>query len=451
MKKAILLFFVSTVAFAAGYEKSILWGGKYAGVAGAGAAGVKGSDSIFYNPAGLVNSSLIGDVTFNLTNTTSQFKGPIVPKAVVVTAGTPPSGAAFTYGGKQESSDLANTTIPGITYSMKINDAWAFGLGYYGIGGARANYQDVDFAPRNFKAKVGSEISIAEFAAGVGYVASESLRFGLALRYTMTNANFSSLGYATSGTSVAAISNIEIKDIKTANLDSVRLGAQYDLSESTKIGLVVRTETKVSTTGKASGFVNTCVPSGAGAAQSCAATPTIAVNEVDAKVETSLPMAVNLGIEHALSPTWTLFGEVVQTQYSVVDKVLVDGTFLVGTTPKQLESITQKWKDQTNVKIAADWHGMSWPVRFGYLWTSEVADADYARAAFTPPGAASTYTLGTGQEFKIGDSTLDFNVALDYTAVSSTVGSASPQPLFTPAGSYEVSATGIHTGFAYKF
>ena len=46
---------------ASGYEKGILWGGKYSGVAGVGSPGVKGSDSIFYNPAGLVKSSEFGE------------------------------------------------------------------------------------------------------------------------------------------------------------------------------------------------------------------------------------------------------------------------------------------------------------------------------------------------------------------------------------------------------
>lgn len=446
MKALVVLFFISTGAFASGYEKAILWGGKYSGLAGSAAAGVKGSDSIFYNPAGLVNSSLTGDVAFNLSSTTSQFKGPIVPNASVVMA--PTSAPVFTYAGKQESSTSVSTIIPGITYSMAINDAWAFGVGYYAVGGARANYENIDFAPRAFTGKNGSQISITEFGAGVGYKASETLRFGLALRYTMTTAEFSSLGYKTSPASgaVTQIQNVEIKDIKAANLDSIRLGAQYDLSEFTKLGLVIRTETKISTTGKAAGKVNTCTN------QTCAAVATLDIPETDAKVETSLPMSVGLGAEHMLNETWTLFGEAVYTQYSTVDKVGITGNLTVAGTTAAMPNIDQKWKDQTNIKLAADWHSFAWPVRFGYIWTSEVADKDYQRASFTPAGPAATYTLGTGHEFKMSnDSSLDFNIALDYTTVEGTTGTGGPQPLNSPAGKYEVAATAIHTGFAYRF
>ncbi|MBL7544488.1 MAG: outer membrane protein transport protein [Bdellovibrionaceae bacterium] len=443
MKKTLLLFFVSTVALGSGYEKSVLWGGKYSGVGGSAAAGVSGSDSIFYNPAGLVNSGEFGDLTFNLTGGSSQFKGPIVPSANVIMPGAPPTTSAFTNVGKQESTKTTQTVIPGITYSMKLNESWSYGLGYYAVGGSRAVYEDVDFAPRNFKAKVGSEITITEFSAGVGYKMSDALRLGLGLRYTMTDAAFSSVGYITSGGNVGAITNVDIKDIKTANLDSVRLGLQYDVSEMTKIGLTVRTETKVSTKAKASGAVNACV---AASPNPCAGAGTAAIAEADVDVETVLPMAVNLGVEHKLTDTWTLYGELVHTQYSRIEKVDLEGTLLGNPIP----DIDQKWKDQLNVKLAAQWSGMAWPVRFGYVYTSEVSDKSYARASFTPPGVASTYTLGTGQEFKIGESPLDFNVALEYTNVKGD-GDTSKQALYTPVGTYEASSTAIHTGFAYRF
>jgi long-subunit fatty acid transport protein len=450
MKKALALFFISAVAFGSGYEKTILWGGKYSGVGGAAAAGVTGSDSIFYNPAGLINSSEIGDLTFNLSQSSSQFKGPIVPVANVLSAGAPPTSSQFTNAGKQESSKTAATTVPGITYSMKINESWAYGLGYYAVGGTRAVYEDVDFAPRTFKAKVGSEITITEFAAGVGYKASESLRLGLSLRYTMTDASFSSVGFSqvASGPfagAVSAITNVDIKDIKTAELDSVRLGAQYDLNETTKIGLTIRTETKVDGKAKASGKANTC------ANAACSAVVDLAIAEVDAKVNTVLPMAVNLGVEHKLNEAWTLYGELVHTQYSRIDKVVIDGTLTIGSTTPEISDIDQKWKDQTNVKLAAQYAGMAWPVRFGYVYTSEVSDKDYSRASFTPPGAAATYTLGTGQEFKVGEGSLDFNLAFDLTTVSGSSSDTTTQPLYTPKGTYEANSTAIHTGFAYRF
>lgn len=442
MKKALVLFFVSAVAFGSGYEKSVLWGGKYSGVAGSAAAGVSGSDSIFYNPAGLVNSPELGDITLNLSSTTVQFKGPVVPKANVVSPG--PTVAQFTNANKQESSKTSSSVIPGVTYSMKLNEAWSYGLGYYVVGGARTEYENIDFAPRNYKAKIGSQIIISEFSAGVGYKVSDAMRLGLGLRYTMIDAAFSSIGYSTSGANVVGITNVDIKDIKAANLDSVRLGMQYDMSENTKIGLVIRTETKLNKAAKASGTANVCTDG------TCSAVANLAIAEADVKVDTMLPMAINLGVEHKLADTWTLFGELVHTQYSKIEKVDLDGSVTVGTTSSPLPDIDQKWKDQLNVKLAAQYSGMAWPVRFGYNYTNEVSNKQYARASFTPPGVAATYTLGTGQEFKVGDSSLDFNISFDLTTIKGE-GDDSVQPLLTPAGTYEANSSAIHTGFAYKF
>ncbi|MCK6598359.1 MAG: outer membrane protein transport protein [Bdellovibrionaceae bacterium] len=433
---------------ASGYEKGILWGGKYSGVAGVGSPGVKGSDSLFYNPAGLVKSSEFGEFVFNLSQSSSQAKGPIVPNTSLLVAGTPPSAAVFTHAENQASADSSSVLIPGITYSMKLSDNFSFGLGYYAVGGTRAVYENIDMAPRSFQAKVGSEISITEFAAGLGYKVSDSFRLGASVRYTMTTAEFSSLSYVPSASGpTGAIANIELKDIKSNQLDSLRLGAQYDLNEMFKLGLMIRTETKLKAKGKASGSLNTLVNTSG----STYVERTLPVSEVDADVETYLPMAIGLGTEITFSEAWKMYAEYVFTQYSRIDKVVVDGNITLGTTTTEISDIEQKWKDQHQVKLAGEYSGISWPIRFGYIWTSQVSNADYARASFTPPGAAATYTLGTGQEFKAGDQPLELNLALDYTTVSGNSSDTPASATTSPKGKYEISALGIHTGVSYRF
>lgn len=443
MKKIFFaILMTSVLSYGSGYEKSILWGAKYAGVAGVATPGVKGSDSLFYNPAGLVNSSEFGEFVFNLSQTSSTSKGPVVPRSNVLMAG--PTVSSFTNAEKQESASNAGSLVPGVTYSMRLSDSLAFGLGYYAVGGTRVKYEDVDFAPRTFKAKVGSEITITEFAAGLGYKVNEAFRLGMSLRYTMTDAAFSSMGYLTSGSNVTTLINLDVKDIKVSKLDSVRLGAQYDFSEDIKFGMMIRTETKLSGKAKASGSANTCNTG-------CTAVVPLTIAEVDANVETLLPLAVGLGTEIKISDAWKFYGEYVFTQYSKIDKVVVDGTITVGTTNSEISDIDQKWKDQHNLKLAGEYTGISWPVRFGYVWTSQVSDADYARASFTPPGAAATYTLGTGQEFQVGQNPLELNLAVDYTTVSGSSSEAPASTLASPKGTYEVTALGIHTGVTYRF
>lgn len=446
----IALLLASVSSNGAGFEKAVLWGAKYSGVAGVAAPGIKGSDSIYYNPAGLVNSSEFGEFVFNLSQSSSTVKGPVVPSSNVLLAG--PTVSSFTYAEKKETSNNGASIIPGVTYSMKLTDSLSLGLGYYAVGGVKANYEDVDFAPRSFKAKVSSDVVITEFAAGLGYKVSDSFRLGAALRYTMTNASFNSMGYTTSASGVAAITALEVKDIKAAQLDSVRLGAQYDLSESVKLGFTLRTETKLNGTGKASGKANACGAAVvSGVTNPCAAVVDLNIAEVDAKVETSLPMALGLSTEIKLSEAWKFFGEYVFTQYSKIEKVVVDGTITVGSTSAEITDIDLKWKDQHNLKLAGEYTGISWPVRFGYVWTSQVSNTEYARASFTPPGAASTYTLGTGHEFQAGSQPMEFNLAVDYTTVSGSASDTPENSLNSPKGSYDATALGIHTGLSYKF
>ncbi len=439
----ISLLLASVISSGAGFEKAVLWGAKYSGVAGVAAPGVKGSDSIYYNPAGLVNSSEFGEFVFNLSQSSSTVKGPVVPSSNVLLAG--PTVSSFTYAEKKETSNNGTSIIPGVTYSMKLTDSLSLGLGYYAVGGVKANYEDVDFAPRSLKAKVSSDVVITEFATGLGYKVSESFRLGAALRYTMTNASFNSMGYTPSASGVAAITALEVKDIKAAQLDSVRLGAQFDLSEAIKLGFTLRTETKLNGTGKASGKANAC------ANASCTAVVDLNIAEVDAKVETSLPMALGLSTEIKLSEAWKFFGEYVFTQYSKIEKVVVDGTITVGSTSADITDIDLKWKDQHNLKLAGEYAGISWPVRFGYVWTSQVSNSEYARASFTPPGAASTYTLGTGHEFQAGSQPMEFNLAVDYTTLSGSASDTPANSLNSPKGSYDATALGIHTGLSYKF
>ena len=63
-------------ASAAGFEKSILWSGKYAGQGNAAVSSVSGAESLYFNPANLAGSKGT-DLTVNLSPTFSKFSGPV--------------------------------------------------------------------------------------------------------------------------------------------------------------------------------------------------------------------------------------------------------------------------------------------------------------------------------------------------------------------------------------
>lgn len=49
--------FSSLGVYSAGFEKTVMWGGRWSGLAGAAVSAVEGGDSLFYNPAGLVQGN----------------------------------------------------------------------------------------------------------------------------------------------------------------------------------------------------------------------------------------------------------------------------------------------------------------------------------------------------------------------------------------------------------
>jgi len=104
--------------WASGYEKSIVWGGRSAGLAGIATPYMQGSQALYFNPAGLVSDKVGQDVSLNLSPTWSQFKGPINDSSA------------------QSTSDRKMLVPFGAMYGMTVNENLGFGVGVYVSGGS---------------------------------------------------------------------------------------------------------------------------------------------------------------------------------------------------------------------------------------------------------------------------------------------------------------------------
>ncbi len=180
------------------------------------------------------------------------------------------------------------------------------------------------------------------------------------------------------------------------------------------------------------------------------AAPTVThVGDSDATAKTTFPQSWTFGFDHNLNDMWRLMAEYAWTEYSRIDKISVMGT--VGTVSNP--TVDQKWKDQHNVRIGAEYTGFNMPVRFGYGWTSQVTNKDYARAAFTPPGDAHTLTAGTGYSFE----TCMLNAGLEYTWAKASGNPNGAQPGNSAAlsdlrnGNFSVEEYALHLGFTQYF
>lgn len=408
---------VSASAWGSGYEKSIMFGGKSAGLAGIASPYISGSESLYFNPAGLVGGESNQDVTINLSPAFPQFKGPINNDNDISTSERP---SLFPYS---------------LTYAHKLNDQWALAIGSYISGGANANYKSVDFPGYPSPMTTRTDLMVHEYALGAGYKINDQWKVGAAWRVVEARAEFDFVRRATVGPFTTAIANAQVTNVKDTQYNGYKIGAQWTPSDKTQVGLTYRSEVEFSTDGD----VNTTIyRPGA----------ILARQQYKADIKTVFPQAVLLGVKHVLSDTWNIFGELGWTDYSRVKELN-----LVGPTAAQSATLEQDWKDQTNVRIAAEYKGTAWPIRFGYGWTSQVTDSSHARASFVPPADAHTVTAGTGYEFS---KTARFDCGLEYTwaSGSSTNGAAAGTGGVgndIRDGKFSVDEYALHLGATYNF
>ena len=409
-------------AFAAGYEKSIMWGGRTGSVAGISTSYIMGADALYFNPAGLVAAAPGNEVSLNVSPVWSKFQGPYANDNAVV------------------ESKQGFTAPVGLIYSNTLNDSWAFGIGGYISGGSKVKYEDLRIGTA---ALVGSEtktdLQIGEISAGVAYKINPMWKIGAAYRYVMAKADFSLLQRNTGG---AGASNVMLTDLED-NKSAFKVGVQWAPSEATHVGLTYRSETKLDAEGKAS-LQNYAVASGAKSG---------GLNDLGtASAGTVFPQAVTLGADHAFNETWVGYGEIAWTNYSEVESITIQNTSL---NALGVRAVPQDWKDQWNARLGGEYKGFSWPIRFGYGFTSQVTNDDAARPTFTPPGASHTITAGSGQNFELWGQKLAFNGAAEYTFVSGDANGAAAGTTAVGsdirAGEHKTNSYALHLGLAYNF
>lgn len=407
-------------AFAAGYEKSIMWGGRTGAVAGISTSYIMGADALYFNPAGLVAAAPGNEVSLNVSPVWSQFEGP--------------------YNNQNEiaKSKTGMSTPLGLIYSNTINESWAFGVGGYVSGGSKVTYEDVKFnAPLALStADAETDLQIGEISAGVAYKINPMWKVGASYRYVMAKADFSFIQRAAGGN---ALANIKLSDLED-NVSAFKVGFQWAPSEATHVGLTYRSEAKLAAEGKARTDVYSALAAGALASSTDNGTAT---------ANTVFPQAVTLGADHAFNETWVGYGEVAWTNYAEVENITVDNAGLGNPV------VNQDWKDQWNARLGAEYKGWAWPVRFGYGFTSQVTNDDFARPSFTPPGASHTLTAGSGQNFELWGQKLAFNGAAEYTFVSGDANGAAAGTTAVGsdirAGEHKTSSYALHLGLAYNF
>jgi len=392
-------------ASAAGFEKSILWSGKYAGQGNAAVSSVSGAESIYFNPANLAGSKGT-DLSVNLSPTFSKFTGP------AATSGT-------TVEGKQTFSPIF-----GALASYAINEKLALGVGSYVSAGASSEFEGVTAGGKVHNPK--TSLSAIEYALGAGYEVMPGLKIGGSYRITQVNADFTFMKefVTTSGEPNGSVS---LSDMSTTNAKGFRLGASYT-GDKWAVGANYRSAIDFTLEGA-----------------SAALTPFGAAVGSAATASSTLPAQLSVGGHYTFSPEWDVNAEYVYTNYEKVNQLNLTG--MIGSTNLANAPVPMNWSNQSNYRLGAIYSGMpNWTWRAGYVYTSQVTNSALARSTLAPPGAAHSFTAG----FTTGlTSQMDLSAAAEYATASGTATATTSAG--TLAGDYKASGFMAHTGVSYKF
>ncbi len=408
---------IGSTAFGAGFEKSVSWGAKEMGRGGTAVSTTKGPDALYFNPAGLVDQDSIQGLTFNFSPTFSEFKHP------VLTADT------------QETSEQAFSPLFGINYNYKIMDNLAVGMGGYVAGGNNVEYKDLDTVISAFDVSPKAGLTLTELGIGVGYEVMEGLSLGLTWRISFVSGEFVQATSTTVAPGVGVATETAFEDLEATEYSGVKFGIIYAPEETWGVGLSYRSEVEFEAEGKATlMFANNTGVTAGGIPNTGGAV--VSSTDDDVKLKASLPQQINIGGHYMVMPDLMVAFEYSWTEYSKIDKIeLID--FASAT------EVETKWKDQNVIRLGVEWSGMGFPLRFGYVNTSQVTPDEAASATFATPASGHDITIGGGYALMDG---LNLDVALDYAFASADIDNAD-----STNGKYESSAYQLHFGATYMF
>jgi long-subunit fatty acid transport protein len=443
---SVLGIFVSSQVFAAGFEKSVFWSGHYSALAGAAQSSVTGPEALYWNPAGLAGSEGL-QISGDFSPTLSKFSGnvPNGGAALLATSqGASPAVAQNTAqtNPKSISSNTSFTPVGAAFISYGITPQWGVGIGYDVVGGTRADYDSVDFGfPSGFiTPPLKADLSITELSLGTGYEVMPGFKVGASYRVTFVHADLDVANSGAVGTN-ATFTSVQLAGLSQTTWNGFRVGAEYAPKDSPwGIGAVWRSRVNFNATGSASVQTTEDGPATGG-------TPvTGATNTGSGNVGGTLPMRLDAASHYTFSPAWTGFVGYSFTNYDQ-DQALNFGTTVASPLGGNVSgAVPLSWSNMHNIRGAVEYNGFDGtPIRFGYVWTSQVTAAGDANPTIASPGTGNTFVLGTAHKITPN---LTLDAAFEYSRDSGSVAAADLNggAATTATGDYSAKAYVLHLG-----
>lgn len=403
-----LICILAVKAEGAGYEKPDLISARHQALGGAVISIVNDARSLYFNPAGLAEQNFEGD---------HELAGDVSPFVADI-------HAPFLTGTASQQNLTAKSELHllfGAFFKKSQTEELGYGFGLYTMAGSGANYGRLNTGQAvdpEFNVQVGA----MEFAGGLGYQLTDTLRLGAALRISLLKGSLKTL--PTPATSLS------IEDLTGVSTSGLKIGLQYiPVDANWTAGLVYRTKVDWSLTG---GQVTlTDLTTGI-------STPPAD----DGEIATSLPEQYSIGFSFNILDNSKFLFQYDFTEYSAVD-MRISGT--MGSTLVNSVS-SQNFSDQHTIRVGFEKTSVSdWSFRSGIIINNSVTNSDTASPFSLPPAPEYVVAVGTGKQIS---RSITGDVAFSYLKGGGD-GKATAGGLND--GHYSTTMSTLHTSLKYVF
>jgi long-chain fatty acid transport protein len=410
---AAILGLTAGSSFAAGFAL-IEQGASGLGNSFAGAAAVaEDASTIFFNPAGMTKLPEGKQVVVALhaIDPSAKFNNGASASAnglQNLIPGTPPTvvPSSFTSGGY--GGDAGNLAfVPNAYFSMVINPNLRFGLGINAPYGMKTEYDD-NWIGRFQTIK--AEVKTININPSIAFKFNDRVSLGFGLDYqrmdaTLTKAiNYNAVVAATNPFAAIAIGNVEgSNEIKGSDSAwGFNLGAVFDLTDSTRLGLAYRSEIKYHLTGTHTATHPTTVSA---AANTIISTTNLATLNQDVSLDIKMPDTLSASVVQHLNDRWDMLGDLSWTGWSKIQELRIK--YATGAAD---EVTTWKLRDTYRVSFGGTFrYNDTTKIRFGLAYDQSPVTDQY-RTARLPDNNRTWVSVGA-QYALTKSSTFDWGYA----------------------------------------
>lgn len=276
--------------------------------------------------------------------------------------------------------DIAESAfVPYLYATKRLNEDLVIGAGMFTAYGLRTNYSE------NVASQVGtnySEVTTVNINPSIGYRINDVVSIGAGFNILYAEGEITS-------------SSVPLAGLPSFGLEGDdwsfgwNLGALFELSDRTRIGINYRSALNLELEGTATGTIL----AGAGLTSS------------DASLDVELPATAEISISHDLNSQWTLHGDVFWTQWSAFQKLepMVDtGIPAADAFINPLLATDEDWNDTFRYSVGTTYrHNDTWTFRAGVAYDESPVD-DEKRTLRIPDG--DRIWLSTGASYVVNDS-----------------------------------------------